>query len=74
MGFLGGINFKQFLSEHREWHALVDGFGLVLCPFLLLVPEIRKELLGEIAGELHYFVFGGVLGWGVILGAIKVVF
>ena len=74
MSLFGGIKLSQFLSEHREWHSLVDGFGLVLCPFLLLVPEIRKELLGEIAGELHYFVFGGVLSWGVILGAIKLLF
>jgi len=73
-----GINFKEFLNDHREWHAFVDGFGIVFCPFLLLVKGIRRDLIKEIKGELHYFLFGAFLGviaavqfW---IGVYKVVF
>ena len=68
------FSIKEFLSTPEEWHALVDGFGLVLCPLFLLVREIREELLGEIADELHYFLFGGVLGVWVWIGITKAVF
>lgn len=72
--FLGGIfkNLKEFVSDHREWHALVDGFGIVICPLPLLLRGVRKELVKEIAGELHYFLAGAILGvvtW-VVIGVI----
>ena len=64
MAFLGGIfkNLKEFVSDHREWHALVDGFGIVICPLPLLLCGVRKELVKEIRGELHYFLAGAILG------------
>jgi hypothetical protein len=66
------FSIKEFLSTPEEWHALVDGFGLVLCPLFLLVQGIREELLGEIVDELHYFLFGGVLGVWAWIGIVKV--
>ena len=74
------FSIKEFLSTPEEWHALVDGFGLVLCPLFLLVRGIREELLREISGddeqhgELHYFLFGGVLGVFTWIGIAKAVF
>lgn len=66
----GGITFKEFLSDYREFHALVDGWGIVLCPFFLAVQGIRKLLISEIGEELHYFLFGGVLGVWTWVGII----
>ena len=72
------FDIKEFLSTPKEWHAFVDGFGITFCPFLLLVRGIRRELIKEIKGELHYFLFGAFLGviaavWFWI-GVFKVVF
>ena len=65
-----GIDFSDFLSSHEEFHALVDGWGVVLCPFLLVVRGIREKLISEVENELHYFLFGGVLGVWAWIGII----
>ena len=75
--FLGGIKFKQFLSEHQEWHALVEGFGDGFC--------LRKgnyepdaERLLDIQKEHHYYNAGRVIGFIALVGfaaaIIKAVF
>lgn len=73
-----GINFKQFLSTHEEFHALVDGWGIVMMPLALVIPGVSLVLLGEIEDELHYFLTGGVLGvwtWvGIVTLLAKAVF
>ena len=55
-------NIYEFLSDSDEWHAFVNGFCFTLCPFFLLVQEIRRELGVAIHNELHYLAFGGSLG------------
>ena len=67
---LKGIDFKDFLNSQKEFHALVDGWGIVLCPFFLAVRGIREVLIGEIKDEMHYFLFGGVLGVWTWVGII----
>ena len=74
--FLGGINFSQFLSDYKEWHAFVFGLFGVLCP----IPSkltMSDKLKQETAGEYHYLMFGrglGVLCWVLLFKAIQVTF
>ena len=63
--FLGGIKFKQFLSEHIEWHALVEGVCDGFFPFIKGV--ISDELKTELKGEHHYYRAGVILG---VIGAV----
>jgi hypothetical protein len=81
-GFLKGIRFSTFLDTCEEWHAFVNGFCEVLCPW---PPRVRmpSPLMGEGQGEgdltreYHYYQFGraiGVIAWLVIAEIIKEVF
>jgi hypothetical protein len=69
MGFLKGIKIDTFMDTYGEWHAFVNGFCEVLCPW---PPRrlISEELQQQIASEYHYYVFGrviGVIAWLIIL-------
>lgn len=49
-----------------EWHALVQGFCEVLCPWPPRHKLMNAELFREISGEHHYYMSGraaGVLAW-----------
>jgi len=75
-GFLKGLNIHAFLDCHQEWHALVEGFCEVICPW----PPIHKpaqKLAQDIVNEYHYYMFGralGICGWFTICCVIKEVF
>jgi hypothetical protein len=76
MGFLKGIHPSAFLDCYQEWHALVEGFCEVVCPW---PPRwlISEENAKDIAAEYHYYMFGralGLLAWLTICCVIKVVF
>jgi hypothetical protein len=58
--FLGGLNLNQFLSEHEEWHALVEGFCDGFFPFIKGV--ISDELKTDLGKEHHYYRPGVILG------------
>jgi len=55
-----GINFKEFLNNHGEWHALVEGFCDGFFPFIRGV--ISDKLKTELAGEHHYYRAGVIVG------------
>jgi hypothetical protein len=71
-GFLKGINISAFLSCYQEWHALVEGFCEVLCPW---PPkhEPSEELLTDLKGDHHYYMFGRALGVIAWLGIAKLI-
>lgn len=76
-GFLRGININSFIDSVAEWHALVQGFCEVLCPWPPRYKMLKPELLFEIASEHHYYMFGRALGitaWLGIAILIKEVF
>lgn len=62
-----GIDFKDFLNDWREWHALVEGFCETFC-FWRANYEPSKELLEDLKSEHHYYVFGRVLGFISLVG------
>jgi len=74
--FIGGINFKEFLSDYKEWHAFVFGFCETMCPGEPRYPNMTDELKEQIEGENHYYRSGRVMGYiarvvfiaGVIIG------
>ena len=76
MGFLKGIKPSTFLSTHEEWHALIEGFCEVLCPW----PEMHKlagKLLNELREDHHYYMFGramGVISWLIIAKLVHIAF
>ena len=55
-----GINFRQFLSEYKEWHALIEGFCDGFFPISKYKPS--KELQTDIESEHHYYRTGVILG------------
>jgi hypothetical protein len=68
-----GLHISTFLDTHQEWHALVNGFSEVLCPW---PPRYRPSLQNEsdIANEYHYYMLGravGILAWLTIGCVIK---
>lgn len=72
-----GIKFSNFLSTTGEWHALVQGFSEVLCPWPPLRKVLSETLANEIKDEHHYYMFGralGVLAWLIIAKLIQEVF
>ena len=74
-GFLKGINITAFLDVYQEWHALVEGFCEVLCPWPAR-HQPSGELLTDLKADHHYYVFGralGVIAWLIIASIIKVV-
>lgn len=72
-GFLKGIRLSAFLDSYQEWHALVEGFSEVLCPWPAR-HKLSRKLLNELKADHHYYMFGralGILGWLSICGIIK---
>lgn len=75
-GFLKGIRFSTFLDCYQEWHALVEGFCEVLCPWPAR-HQPNDELLNDLKADHHYYVLGralGVIAWLIIAIIIKEVF
>jgi hypothetical protein len=75
-GFLKGIRLSAFLDCYQEWHALVEGFCEVLCPW---PPRTQptQETQQTLNSEYHYYVFGralGVIAWLIIAKIIQEVF
>jgi hypothetical protein len=65
-----------FVNTPEEWHAFVNGFCEVLCPWPPRY-EASDELLQEIEDEFHYYQFGrsiGVLAWVGIIALLKAIF
>jgi hypothetical protein len=76
MGFLKGINPSAFIDTYQEWHAFVEGFCEVLCPWPSRY-QLSQELLKELRAEHHYYAFGralGVIAWLIIAKIIKEAF
>lgn len=61
MRFLGGIDFHNFLSNHEEWHAMVEGFTEGFC-WRSSKHQFADQLLEELKGEHHYYSAGRTLG------------
>ena len=75
-GFLNGIDISDFMNVYQEWHAFIEGFCEVICPWSARYAP-SEELLNDLRGDHHYYVFGralGVIAWLVIADIIKVVF
>jgi hypothetical protein len=75
-GFLKGIRFSAFMDVYQEWHAFVEGFCEVLCPWPARYQP-NEELLNDLKGDHHYYAFGralGVIAWLIIATIIKEVF
>jgi len=75
-GFLKGIKPSAFLDCYQEWHAFAEGFCEVLCPWPARYQP-SEELLNDLKGDHHYYVFGratGVIAWLIIATIIKAVF
>jgi hypothetical protein len=73
-GFLKGLEFRHFLDTPEEWHAFVNGFCEVLCPW---PPRCHCERSEAISGEYHYYLFGraiGVIAWLIIAKIIQEAF
>lgn len=76
MEFLKGIKIDTFLSTCDEWHAFINGFCEVLCPW----PPRRlmsEELQEQIASEYHYYMLGraiGVIAWLIIAKIVQEAF
>ena len=60
-GFLKGIRPSAFLDCYQEWHALVEGFCEVLCPWPAK-HEPNDELLADLRADHHYYMLGRALG------------
>ena len=71
------LKHRYFLDTVAEWHALVQGFSEVLCPWPPLRKVLSEQLASEIKDEYHYYMFGrvlGVLAWLAIAKLIQEVF
>jgi hypothetical protein len=76
MEFLKGIRPSTFLDCYQEWHAFVEGFCEVLCPWPARY-QLSEELLNDLKGDHHYYMFGraiGVIAWLIIAKIIQEVF
>ena len=71
------LKHRYFLDTVAEWHALVQGFSEVLCPWPPRYEVLSQKLAKEINDEHHYYMFGrvlGVLAWLAIAKIIQEVF
>ena len=76
MNFLKGIKPSTFLSTHQEWHAFVEGFCEILCPWPAK-HQLSAQLLKELKADHHYYTFGraiGVIAWLIIAKIIQEAF
>jgi hypothetical protein len=75
-GFLKGLEFRHFMDTYEEWHAFTQGFCEVLCPWPARYRP-SEELLNDLKGDHHYYVFGramGVIAWLIIAKIIQEAF
>jgi hypothetical protein len=75
-GFLKGIRLNAFLDSYQEWHAFVEGFCEVLCPWPAR-HRLSGQLLEDLKKDHHYYVFGralGVIAWFIIAKIIQEAF
>ena len=75
-GFLKGIRITDFLDCYQEWHAFVEGFFEVLCPWPAK-HKLSGQLLDDLKGDHHYYAFGratGIIAWFVIAKIIQEAF
>jgi len=76
MSFLKGFDLKDFLSNHKEWHALVEGFADEFCirPCRYKPWDNKKNghenLLAHIRQEHHYYNAGRVLGFAGLISML----
>ena len=73
-GFLKGIRPAALLDSYQEWHALVEGFCEVLCPWPAK-HQLTGQLLDDLTADHHYYMWGralGILAWLTIGCVIKV--
>jgi hypothetical protein len=76
MGFLKGIRPSAFIDCYEEWHALVEGFYEVLCPWPAR-HKISRKLSNDLRGDHHYYMFGralGVIAWLIIAKLVHIAF
>jgi hypothetical protein len=76
MGFLKGIRPSAFIDCYEEWHALVEGFCEVLCPWPAR-HKISRKLSNDLRGDHHYYLFGralGVIAWLIIAKLVHIAF
>jgi hypothetical protein len=76
MRFFGWLNLNNFFDTCQEWHAFVEGFCEVLCPWPAR-HKLSGKLLEDLKGEHHYYVFGramGVIAWLIIAKIIQEAF
>jgi len=75
-GFLRGVRASAFLDCYQEWHAFLEGFCEVLCPWPAR-HQPSGQLLSELREEHHYYMSGralGVIACLIIATIIKEVF
>ena len=75
-GFLKGIMPSAFLDCYQEWHAFVEGFCEVLCPWPARYG-LSGQLLDDLKKDHHYYAFGralGVIAWLIIAVILKELF
>ena len=71
------LDIKEFLNCYAEWHALVQGFCEVICPWPPLHRTMSAERTRELDEENHYYKAGrffGVVGWIGLAKLIHVLF
>jgi hypothetical protein len=76
VGFLKGIRLSTFLDCYQEWHALVEGFCEVLCPWPARY-QLTGKLLNDLREDHHYYMFGramGVIAWLIIAKLVHIAF
>jgi len=70
------LDIKEFMNTCQEWHAFVEGFCEVLCPWPAR-HQLTGQLLDDLQADHHYYAFGramGVIAWLIIATIIKEVF
>jgi len=75
--FLKGLEVRHFLDTPAEWHAFVEDLCEVLCCPWPARYQPSEELLNDLKGDHHYYMFGraiGVIAWLIIAIIIKEVF
>ena len=56
------LDIRELLNSYEEWHALVQGFCEIVCPFPPRHQTMSAERVAEIEAKHHYYVAGRVLG------------
>ena len=75
-GFFGWLDLRNFFDIYQEWHAFVEGFCEVLCPWPAR-HKLSGKLLDDLRGDHHYYMFGraiGVIAWLIIAKIIQEAF